>query len=168
MLHQPVIDGFAFADSGKVLQGVWPVPDFPRLCDMLHAGSGSVQYSVSGGHDREGRPALRVVLRGKLLLRCQRCLQPLEYPVDLDTLLTLARSPSEGDDDPLDSGIERVVAGREMAVRELLEDELLLALPFAPSHMDCAAQDAGEREGGSPFAKLRGLMGTGGPDGRRE
>ena len=162
----PVIDGFDFAASGKVVQGVSPVRDFPRLRDLLHADAGDVEYMVSGNRDREGRAALRIELRCTLILSCRRCLEPLDFPVVLDAFLTLSRRESEGDDDPVDSDIERVVAGKEMAVRELLEDELLLSVPLAPCHAACVAEPAADSERSLPFAKLRRLLGSDGP-GRR-
>ena len=167
MRQKPVIDGFDFAESGRMLQGVSPVRDFARLRDLLHADAGDVEYKVSGKRDREGRPALRIELRGTLSLSCRRCLEPLDFPVALDALLTLSHRESEGDDDPVDSDIERVVAGREMAVRELLEDELLLSVPLAPCHAACVAEPRGGSERSSPFANLRGLLGPGGR-GRRK
>src|ERR1700682_1417068 len=115
MPRQPVIDGFEFAESGAVLKGELPLLDFPRLHDMLHGFAGEIGYVISGGRDREGRPALRIEMRGTLGLNCQRCLQPLDFPVALDTVLTLARSEFEGEADPVDSDIERVVASKEMA-----------------------------------------------------
>ena len=163
MRQMPVIDGFDFAESGKTLQGVSPVRDFPRLRDLLHADAGDVEYMVSGHRDREGRPALRIEVRGTLSLSCRRCLEPLAFPVALDALLTLSLRESEGDDDPVGSDIERVVAGKEMGVRELLEDELLLSVPLAPCHMACIAVPAGVGERRSPFANLRGLLGPDGP-----
>jgi hypothetical protein len=49
---------------------------------------------------------------------------------------------------------------RELDVAELVEDEILLALPVAPRHEKCGlpgAADAGERI--NPFAALSGLKG---------
>lgn len=166
MRRQSVIDGFAFAESGDALQGVWPIADFPRLRDLLHTDAGAIEYVVSGGRDGEGRPALRIELRGTLGLICQRCLQPLDFRVALDSLLTLAHSPFEGDADPVDSSTERVVAGKEMAVRELLEDELVLSVPLAQRHEVCVTEHAGGTQGGLPFAQLRGLLGPDGLGGR--
>jgi len=54
---------------------------------------------------------------------------------------------------------DRVLAGKEMPVRDLIEDQLILELPYAPRHEGCAAgagQPADDRI--SPFAGLRGLM----------
>ncbi len=167
MPHQPVIDGFEFAEFGEVLRGAWPIADFTRLPDVLQDTAGILNYAVSGQRDARGRPALRVELNGVLRLTCQRCLEPLDFPLAVDTLLTLARRQSEVDADPLDSDFERVVGGKDMAVRDLLEEELLLGVPVAPRHLQCAAGRSGSDEGGSPFEKLRGLLGDAGPGGRK-
>jgi uncharacterized protein len=46
-----------------------------------------------------------------------------------------------------------------MALGGLIEDELILALPFAPRHEDCRPAGAGDSaESDSPFAALRGLI----------
>jgi uncharacterized protein len=46
-----------------------------------------------------------------------------------------------------------------MALRELIEDELILAVPYAPRHEDCTAAGAhGDAQKVSPFAGLRGLI----------
>jgi uncharacterized protein len=61
--------------------------------------------------------------------------------------------------EPASAVPDRVVAGKEMALRELIEDELILAVPYAPRHESCTA--AGARESAaktSPFAGLRSLM----------
>jgi uncharacterized metal-binding protein YceD (DUF177 family) len=50
-----------------------------------------------------------------------------------------------------------------MALRELVEDELILAVPYAPRHESCTAALTGEDANDaaakvSPFAELRGLI----------
>jgi uncharacterized protein len=160
MPHQPVIDGFEFASAGAIQQGVWPLSDLPRLRDMLVSDAGEVTYRVQGKRDENGRPALQVRVQGTLQLRCQRCLKPLALDVKAEDLLVLAATLSEIHAEPADvSGPDRIVAGKEMPVRDLVEDELILALPYAPRHDSCepgaAAQDG---RGSSPFAGLRGLI----------
>ena len=160
MPHQPTIDGFEFASAGATQQGVWLLADFPRLRDVLASEAGEVAYEVSGVRDERGRPALRLKVRGTLLLHCQRCLEPMALDVQTDETLVLAATLAEIHDEPADAhGPDRVVAGKEMALRELIEDELILALPYAPRHETCTASGAGERDGKIlPFAGLRGLM----------
>ncbi len=158
--HHPVIDGFEFASAGATQQGSWPLGDLPRLRDMLASDAGEVAYNVSGVRDQRGRPSLRVRVRGTLLLRCQRCLEPMPLEVQTDETLVLAATLAEIHAEPADAHApDRVVAGREMALRELIEDELILAVPYAPRHERCSAGGAGEDgEKFSPFAALRGLM----------
>lgn len=160
MSHQPVIDGFEFASAGATQQGVWPLSDLPRLRDMLASDEGEVAYRVQGTRDEHGRPALQLHVEGTLQLRCQRCLEPLPFAVKADDLLVLAATLSEIHAEPTDAHApDRIVAGKEMPLRDLVEDELILAVPYAPRHESCAAgTPADEGRGNSPFAGLRGLM----------
>jgi DUF177 domain-containing protein len=158
--HQPVIDGFEFASAGATQQGVWPLSDFPRLRDVLAADAGEVAYEIRGVRDQRGRPGLRLKVRGTLRLRCQRCLEPMPFEVQTDETLVLAATLAEIHAEPADAHApDRVVAGKEMALRELIEDELILAVPYAPRHESCSAASArDDAEKVSPFAGLRGLM----------
>jgi|SRR5438067_5193546 len=162
MSHQPVIDGFEFATAGATQEGTLPLSSFPRLHDVLVSNAGDVTYALQGVRDERGRSSLRVSVRGVLQLRCQRCLGPLAHEVHAGALLVLAASQAEIDAEPVGvDAPDRVVAGKEMAVRDLVEDELILALPYAPRHEGCEAWpetgDGGERAA-SPFAALRGMM----------
>src|SRR5438105_12558018 len=162
MSHQPVIDGFEFATAGATQEGTLPLASFPRLQDALVSDSGNVAYKVQGVRDERGRPSLLLSVRGTLQLRCQRCLGPLAHEVRAEALLVLASSQAEIDAEPVGvDSADRVVAGKEMVVRDLVEDELILALPYAPRHEGCEAWpetgDGGERAA-SPFAALRGMM----------
>jgi uncharacterized protein len=161
--QQPVIDGFEFASAGASREGDWPLGDFPRLRDLLASDAGEVHYSVEGVRDERGRPGLRVRVDGTLPLRCQRCLEALPFAVQTDETLVLAGSQAEIDAEPADANAaDRVVAGKEMPVRDLIEDELILAVPYAPRHEACLAQgpalEQPQDEKISPFAGLRGLM----------
>ena len=144
MAHQPVIDGLEFARSGSELHGAWPVAGFSRLRDLLRTDEGTLQYELLGVAQERGYPALRLRIVGTLQLVCQRCLGALEFPLQIDVSLGLAATQAEIDAEPLEAeGPERIVAGKEMAVRDLVEDEVLLAIPLAPRHERCAVRDAG-------------------------
>jgi len=164
MSHQPVIDGFEFATAGATQEGTLPLSSFPRLQDVLVSDAGDVRYAVQGVRDPRGRPALEIRVRATLQLRCQRCLAPLAFEIDERALLVLAGSQAEIDAEPLEvDSPDRVVANKEMDLRALVEDELILALPYAPRHEDCEPRHEGidvqsERAMNSPFAGLRGMM----------
>ncbi|HVB46997.1 MAG TPA: YceD family protein [Burkholderiales bacterium] len=161
MPHQPVIDALEFAQAGASLRGVCAVADFPRLRDALFSDSGTLEYELSGQRDAQGRAALWLRIRGALQLACQRCLGAMELPVDIDSRLVLAGSQHEIDAEPLTAeSSDRVLASKSLLVRELIEDELLLAVPYAPRHMQCGMQEQAAgvaRE--SPFANLGALLG---------
>ena len=157
---QPVIDGFEFASAGASLSGALPIRGFPRLHDLLAGHEGEVAYEVEGVRDARGRPALRLKVRARLNLRCQRCLEALPFEVQADEMLVLAGTQAEIDAEPADvHSPDRVVAGKEMPVRDLIEDELILAVPYAPRHEGCSARPSPDAETRhSPFAALRGLL----------
>ncbi len=160
MSHQPVIDGFEFASAGAAQQGAMPVGGFPRLRELLASDAGEVAYEIQGLRDERGRPSLRLGVRGRLQLRCQRCLEAMTFDVEETDLLVLAATQAEIDADPLDADApDRVLGGKGMAVRELVEDQLILALPYAPRHERCRPGAAPEQDGKvSPFAGLKGLL----------
>jgi uncharacterized protein len=161
MSHQPVIDGLEFAKAGARLQGAWPVAEFRRLRDALRSDAGTLRYELLGVPEHQGRPALRLKVDGTLTLVCQRCLGALEFPLHIDAWLLLAATQAEIDAEPLAAeGPESIVAGKEMPVHVLVEDEVLLAIPIAPRHEACAGETreaAVARQ--MPFAGLRGLIG---------
>ena len=160
MSHQPVIDGLEFARTGSKLHGAWPVAGFSRLRDALRSDEGTLHYELRGVPQEQGYPALRLKVGGALHLVCQRCLGALEFPLHIDVSLGLAKTQAEIDAEPVEAeGPERIVASPEMSVRDLVEDEVLLAMPLAPRHESCAERQAAADAKISPFAGLRGLVG---------
>lgn len=164
MLQQParfpLIDGSEFAAAGGSVRGAWPVSVLPRIRDELYDDAGTVEYEVLGGSDAYGRPCLALRASATLLLTCRRCLGAVECALGVEAALLLAASQAQIDAEPIRAdGPEWIVARKEMAVRDLVEDELLLALPYAPRHENCPAQrgDAAQTRH-TPFAGLRGML----------
>lgn len=158
-IGQAVIDSLEFAREGDVLCGEVPVAALKRLADVLTDDAGSLHCELRGGRDREGKSFLGLRAEGNLNLRCQRCLSPLPFRLEVDSRLLLVAPGEEWPDDELaDDGMDAIEAGREQAVLPLIEDEVLLALPIAPRHEDCRPpQAAGAEQRPSPFAVLAGL-----------
>lgn len=168
MSNQPTVDGFEFAVSGESRQGRWSLHALPRLQSILVETDGHLEYDLRGALDGHGRRALRLRLHGVLKFDCQRCLDTMEFPVDLDAVLVLAASEAEIDADASDpTAPDRILASREMAIGALIEDELLLSIPFAPRHARCTAgRDAGGAQRDSPFANLSAMLGAPAREGR--
>jgi uncharacterized protein len=156
----PLIDGFKFAAAGGKLHGAWPVRVFPRLRDLLHDDSGRIEYEVRGGISAHGRPQLALRAWGTLQLTCRRCLGALEFAARVESTLRLASTQAEVDAEPMTAeGPDSIVATKEMSLRDLVEDELLLALPYAPRHEVCVARaERAPQARQMPFAGLRGKL----------
>jgi uncharacterized protein len=155
-----MIDGFEFAGAEGSMRGAWAAGEFPRLRALLHDEAGSVEYELQGVRDEFGRHSLDLRVVARLRLTCKRCLEAVGVELREDVTLRLARSQSELDAQPLTAeGPDGIVATKDVAVRDLVEDQLLLALPYAPRHDDCPAQGSAAPVGRqTPFAGLRGML----------
>jgi len=140
---QTVIDSLEFARTGQVLRGSLLLPGLDRLKDSLADAVGTVEFEVTGGHDARHRPILKVAIHGTLHLQCQRCLEALDYPLQiLNTLLLVgAGETAAGELDVED--IDWIEASRELDLATLVEDEILLSLPYAPRHKEGACRPLG-------------------------
>jgi len=165
MYARPFIDSLDFARNGKHLSGDVPIADLPRLLDALETPQGVLHYTVQGGVDKQGIHFLDVGVVGLCRLRCQRCLDGLDYSVRLDTRLLLRDQPGL---DALDdeAGIEEeefdsILADTNLNVLDMLEEEILLSLPIAPKHElgACQATDGKNTrlDEQNPFAVLAKL-----------
>ena len=135
MSQAEVIDGLQFARAALETRGVVGMERLPRLA-QLECSTEGLEYHLRGGRAGNGKPCLRLSVRGSVKQPCQRCLDPIQIPIAIDAELQLAenlREISEADDE-----IDRVLASRHMDIAWLVEDEVILALPMAPRHENCA------------------------------
>ena len=161
MFARHFIDSLDFARNGGELHGEAPVSEMPRLLEMLAVPEGEIGYVVRGFLDRDGKPKLEVKLDGMCQLRCQRCLEAMAYPVKLVSRLLLQEGDLDESSDEQDD-LDSIQADKHMDVLDLLEEEILLSLPFAPKHpMDACQPVAGDVDlpmaERKPFAALSRL-----------
>lgn len=159
-----VVDSLEFARTGQRSSGVLPVSSFPRLEDVVIDKSGEIAYEVVGSRDGRNRPLLRLHVHGKLMLQCQRCLGTLEHPLDLTSSILVVPVGTVPDDADDPHGPDYIEAERELDLAQLIEDEILLWVPFAPRHESQCTNDgrggSGEDTKKSPFAALAALKKT--------
>lgn len=156
-------------EGGEILRGSMPLRGMTRLAGCLLDDQGDVDVELECGVDGQKVRYLRGNLRTTLTLVCQRCLEPLSYPLDIDICLGLLLSEDgmEGLPEVYDP---YVLDHRTAELRTIVEDELMLALPLIPMHdtdrcridaahaaeeSPAAVADAGSRQ---PFAGLDALM----------
>ena len=135
------LDAFGLVRDRGVVEGTVDAHRLSRVEDLLGAGPSQIDWRIVGTNDAMGRPALNVELSGAVSVNCQRCLADFEWPVAQRTELLLAHSEDELVALDAESGSEVVLATSPIDPLGLVEDELVLALPFAPRHPDdaCAA-----------------------------
>jgi uncharacterized protein len=154
------------ADDGGDVDFAVPLAELSGLRVSCSGVGGSVS-----GHVRfsrvQGVPVVELALRGSATLECQRCLRPMELPLDTLTRIALIASESEAGGAPAD--FEPVLAaGGRISIGELVTEELLLTLPIVPLHegsgtclsapAPAAAQDRQAGETHRPFAGLADLL----------
>jgi|CXWL01.1.fsa_nt_gi uncharacterized protein len=159
MFAQPFIDSLEFARQGKELRGELPVSALSRLQDVLATQEGNIVFHLRGFQSKDEKLMLELLLEGSCQPRCQRCLEAMTFPVLLMSRLHLAEGEMDEFADE-DEEFDSIAASPQLDVAGLIEDELLLALPFAPRHAEgeCEANSAGlSRPETNPFAVLAGL-----------
>jgi uncharacterized protein len=173
--HDPRrLDVAAAAASGAELGGRWPLSDLTRLSE---GAAGQVDEPVTWSARFEQRRELggapqvwlQLQARARVARECQRCLQPVLLALDVDRAFRFAPTEDEAAALDADSEDDVLALSRQFDLRELVEDELLLALPIVPKHEQCpaplalavSARPPDELAPAHPFAALASLKGGG-------
>lgn len=159
-----VIDAFDFSRLKERREGDVLVADLARLSAESVNKSASLHWTLQGGADSLNHPQLILSVSGSIELMCQRCMTPLKFAVESESILILAKTDGRADEiDALldDDNVDVIVGSKALNVMELVEDEALLAIPLAPKHDICpdnaALDDLMGAKKPSPFAVLKGL-----------
>jgi uncharacterized protein len=182
LLRPDRLDVDAFAAAGGELAGERALTDWPRLADVLRPPPGDpdmrVRWSARGEQRkvRFGPPQSWLHLHGEVRgeMTCQRCLEPVPVTLAIDRLFRFVGSEAAAAEEDDASEEDVLVGSTAFDLVGLVEDELVLALPYAPRHDICpmpspaddAAADAeppsvmdppGAAHRPSPFAVLAEL-----------
>ncbi|MCG8391498.1 MAG: YceD family protein [Pseudomonadales bacterium] len=161
------LDPRKYADQGRVVEGQLTVADLPRLQEYRESLDQPVEISLAFDRDEEGHRRIKGEVSTTLVLQCQRCLEPVNYPVR--AIINVALVWSEDQATALPERLDPWLVGEEpMVLTDLLEEELLLAMPLVALHDPCPTalpQESGEPEkqenADNPFAVLAKLKGQG-------
>ncbi len=156
----PAIDVFALARDHGHVEGRIELARLTRLAPMLASTGGAIGWRLSGEIDARGRPAATIVLRGKLAVRCHRCSLDVDLPIEFASTFWFVRTEEELNAQPIEvDAPEPLLGSRHFPLAQLIEDELILALPISPRHPHCLAvenpETAADRH--RPLAALAAL-----------
>jgi uncharacterized protein len=155
----PLADGQARFDFAIVLA------DFPRLRPQLAVVGDEVATGSVGFLRDQDFAAADLEVRASIPLVCQRCLGTVRIEVSERSRVLLIGTEAEADRTP--AGMDTVLAPeRRVSVQDLVEEELILAVPAVPLHgspEECSArpetaQPAEESTVQRPFERLGELL----------
>jgi uncharacterized protein len=159
------LDAWRQVTARRGIEGRVPLASLRRLSSLLDAPEGDVTFSLDFDRDSFGIAYVEVRAEVELPLVCQRTLERFMLPVRIDQRMGLIRDESE--EAALPPGYEALLVdpSGELVTLDLVEDELILAVPVVPVRPD---SDVVEQEWGTdevvdevekpnPFAALAAL-----------
>lgn len=160
------LDPFRFAHNGIHLSGQIPLSSMRRLTDLLVTDDGMVDVDMHFDIDETGLPFMQGQFKTNIQMICERCMSPMDLQLDISALLGIIRHERkvEGLADQYEPWI--IEDAKQVDPAQMVEDELILALPIVPKHdYACLSDDvwqSGEEEieadkPASPFAVLAAL-----------
>lgn len=162
-----------FATGQGKLEGTESLAQMDRLAVEAQGAIDStvVRYAALGMTQVDGATGeqswLSLVAEVAMPLVCQRCLGPVDVPVQVEREFRFVATEAIAEEQDEESEEDVLVLSRDFNLLELIEDELLMALPVVPKHTVCPgavklyvadsdfAEDAAEKP--NPFAVLERL-----------
>ena len=137
-----VIDVWRMVTARRQFEGTLPLSAFPRLRDSLLDAGGECRFTLEFGRDASNQAYVEVSADAELPLLCQRTLERYLHRVRLVQQLGLITSEAQESALPEQMEPLLVPESGEMPAIDLVEDELILALPVVPINPDSTLPDA--------------------------
>ncbi|MBT8149681.1 MAG: DUF177 domain-containing protein [Gammaproteobacteria bacterium] len=130
--------------AGAIISGQLQAGNVPRLATAVLECGDSLAVELVFSFAESGKKTVAIKVDGEASMQCQRCLQPVDVAINTQSTLTVVAHDEEAkstlrDIEPL------LLAGDELDVYELVEEEVLLSLPIVALHSaePCRVSGAG-------------------------
>ncbi|MEO7941683.1 MAG: DUF177 domain-containing protein [Burkholderiaceae bacterium] len=137
------LDVRAFARTKGEVGGTVALTAFARVAAECVDGGANAEVTWSargqtrGGEGSLSAPWLQLHVQAVLPLICQRCLEPVDTPVEVDQLFRFVPDEATAEQHD-DAAVEDLlVESPDFDLHELVGDELLLAMPLIARHERC-------------------------------
>lgn len=158
MMKPIQINNAEFAQKQLQITGEINAFDCSRLAETLsqtRTNVANIRYTLTGVTNKLQLPSLHLQISAQLPVLCQRCLEEMLIELNLENDYVI--SDTAPNDDESDDDTDWLEPAQNMDVGELIEDELLLAMPIATVHAtNCAKANMQSGEKPNPFAVLKG------------
>ena len=158
MTKSLLINNLEFAQKNLEITGEIDAKNCDRLLELLSVSDehgADIRYKLTGAAKKMHLPSLHLQIKAQLPVLCQRCLEAmqLDFSLTFDYVIS-DNAPAEAEES---DDVDWLEASQNIDVGELIEDELLLAMPIAPVHdTDCMKASTQSGEKPNPFAALKG------------
>jgi len=174
-----IVDPWKAADGRRTFHGTMPLKRLKRLGPMLAPGGNGqdeqlltrddARFTAKFSYDEQGLVTILLEVEVELPLICQRSLEPYREKIARRSLLVVIEDVADQD---LIPGIYDpvLVEQRRMALQDIVEEELLLAIPQVPKNPEIAeielstdgeitiSSEPEKEQSHRPFAGLAGLI----------
>jgi len=136
------IDPFKSAQRRLVCQGTFELSEMNRLLAACVTCEQQIDVDFTFDIDELGLTVLKGQAKTKVKLICQRCTEDFEHELAIDFCFSPVKKPEAADELPSYYDAIELDENGEVNLRELVEDELILAIPLIPRHdaEDCEAE----------------------------
>nr|WP_114973163.1 YceD family protein [Rhodoferax ferrireducens] len=169
------LDVKAFAQAASKIAGHDLLSKYERLMQETQGigADNMLDWSAQGEvrADEAGAEQvwLHLTVDVSLPLTCQRCLGPVDLEVTVNQSFRFVASEEAAEAQDEDAEEDVLALSQDFKLSDLIEDEVLMALPVVPRHETCPVEvklaavdpgfDAASAEKRNPFAVLAKLQG---------
>ena len=136
------VDPYRLAAKEEHLEGTIPLKQMKRLLEAVEIADGEINVDVKFGIDDLNVVFLAGNIKTEVALICQRCMEVVVLPIDINAHVAFVRGEAEMESLP--EGYEGCLINEvPVMLSDIIEDEILLALPVVPKHPvnKCPAED---------------------------
>jgi len=128
-----LIDPIRLTSRSERLSGQIAPADLSRLLPMLASPQGRIEVELEFGVDIARIRTIQGKVSAQLKLKCQRCLETMDSLIDFNIKLGIIKAREQADRLPAQYE-PLLVETEEISLQDIIEDELILAMPGAPVH----------------------------------
>ena len=134
------IEARALAARQVTLEGCLAAAKLPRLAAAVRALEAPAEVVAEFKRDEEGRYVVDLQAAIVVEVACERCLDAMPLAISSSARLGIVWTDEQAQ--ALPSGVEPLLTGDETDLWQVVEDELLLALPAFSYHSDSRCGEA--------------------------
>lgn len=136
--EKPLADTTPLSKMQRLVQELQGLEaDFPANLQVQWQAKAELRNPPGQLPNEEGELWLRLEATAQLPMQCQRCLHPVDIPLQIDQWFRFVATEEVAMAEDDDCEEDLLVLEPQFDILALLEDELLMALPLVPMHEAC-------------------------------